>query len=493
MEMECSESVSSLDLLYLSDCMSSDSEDEEDKIDYFHSDSDWELEDEEDMGGTQNDLSGEDETKLRSTWANTNVAANLTPFGPELRDNGLWLRDFERPKPRSGFIVDSEQENELCSPKRSLYSRGNGTIAFWTSNKGEPELWKLQAFRRFDVGQSNGQVTLKDQCHVAKRVQNEEEKEKKRDLLNTEQETEFRTKGDQIFAQKCHELRDFVKPLMDLLNGLKTGRYEKGLSSFQQSVAMDRIQRIVGVLQNPWMGERYLGTLLQVEMMLKVWFPHVARKTPVLCETGPEDNKPQMLKLPHINASEVNCFREVQERESTGNSSSAASYKSEPGSESPGLETPHSLENSSVLKLTWMHTSPICIPLQASLGQPDSQTALGPDLKHYHLSLAGQDSSVSSCSTLPHCSSTSPGMGSCSQHGCPCRASLGVGGQLRCRSAPGTTLAAIPKLAEKQTHSTCLTLLPRSNLESLETEMETLWTGAEITKCKLDNRANLTS
>uniref|UniRef100_H3AS79 Circadian associated repressor of transcription n=1 Tax=Latimeria chalumnae TaxID=7897 RepID=H3AS79_LATCH len=181
-------------------------------------------------------------------------------------------------------------------------------------------------------------------------VQNEEEKEKKRDLLNTEQETEFRTKGDQIFAQKCHELRDFVKPLMDLLNGLKTGRYEKGLSSFQQSVAMDRIQRIVGVLQNPWMGERYLGTLLQVEMMLKVWFPHVARKTPVLCETGPEDNKPQMLKHP------------------ARNSSSAASYKSEPGSESPGLETPHSLENSSVLKLTWMHTSPICIPLQASLG-----------------------------------------------------------------------------------------------------------------------------
>ena len=49
-----------------------------------------------------------------------------------------------------------------------------------------------------------------------------------------------------------------------------------GLSSFQQSVAMDRIQRIVGVLQKPQMGERYLGTLLQVEGMLKTWFPHIA-------------------------------------------------------------------------------------------------------------------------------------------------------------------------------------------------------------------------
>ncbi|KAM9623369.1 circadian-associated transcriptional repressor isoform 2-T3 [Morphnus guianensis] len=51
-----------------------------------------------------------------------------------------------------------------------------------------------------------------------------------------------------------------------------------GLSSFQQSVAMDRIQRIIGVLQKPEMGARYLGTLLQVEGMLRVWFPHVAPK-----------------------------------------------------------------------------------------------------------------------------------------------------------------------------------------------------------------------
>ncbi|XP_075048100.1 circadian-associated transcriptional repressor [Mixophyes fleayi] len=83
------------------------------------------------------------------------------------------------------------------------------------------------------------------------------------------------SEGDRIFAQKCRELQGFIKPLTELLNGLKRGRYERGLSSFQQSVAMDRIQRIVGVLQKPEMGERYLGTLLQVEMMLKIWFPSV--------------------------------------------------------------------------------------------------------------------------------------------------------------------------------------------------------------------------
>uniref|UniRef100_A0A2K5J903 Circadian associated repressor of transcription n=1 Tax=Colobus angolensis palliatus TaxID=336983 RepID=A0A2K5J903_COLAP len=61
------------------------------------------------------------------------------------------------------------------------------------------------------------------------------------------------TEGDLLFAQKCKELQGFIPPLTDLLNGLKMGRFERGLSSFQQSVAMDRIQRIVGVLQKPQM------------------------------------------------------------------------------------------------------------------------------------------------------------------------------------------------------------------------------------------------
>ncbi|XP_019737106.1 circadian-associated transcriptional repressor [Hippocampus comes] len=89
-----------------------------------------------------------------------------------------------------------------------------------------------------------------------------------------------KSQGDLLFAQKCAELQGFVRPLLELLNGLKKGRFDRGLSSFQQSVAMDRIQRIVGVLQKPNSGERYLNTLLQVEMMLKLWFPQIATVPP---------------------------------------------------------------------------------------------------------------------------------------------------------------------------------------------------------------------
>lgn len=84
--------------------------------------------------------------------------------------------------------------------------------------------------------------------------------------------------GDRLFAQKCQELQGFIRPLAELLEGLRRGRYDRGLSTFQQSVAMDRLQRIIGVLQKPEMGARYLGTLLQVEAMLRLWFPHVAPK-----------------------------------------------------------------------------------------------------------------------------------------------------------------------------------------------------------------------
>ncbi|XP_019720931.1 circadian associated repressor of transcription a [Hippocampus comes] len=87
--------------------------------------------------------------------------------------------------------------------------------------------------------------------------------------------------GDLAFTQKCTDLHSFICPLMDLLHGLKTGRFNKGLTSFQQSVAMDRLQRILGILQRPEMGERYLRNLLQIEGMLKVWFPQVAPRPTV--------------------------------------------------------------------------------------------------------------------------------------------------------------------------------------------------------------------
>ncbi|XP_042172565.1 uncharacterized protein LOC121845379 [Oncorhynchus tshawytscha] len=86
---------------------------------------------------------------------------------------------------------------------------------------------------------------------------------------------------DQLFAQKCMELQRYLHPLSSILRGLRSGRYSERLSRFQESVAMDRIQRIMGVLQNPNMGERYVSVILKMEAMLHSWFPQVrARPDP---------------------------------------------------------------------------------------------------------------------------------------------------------------------------------------------------------------------
>ncbi|KAF7664798.1 hypothetical protein LDENG_00164760 [Lucifuga dentata] len=106
------------------------------------------------------------------------------------------------------------------------------------------------------------------------------------------------TPGDLAFAQKCADLHRFIRPLLELLNGLKTGRFDKGLTNFQQSIAMDRLQRIVGILQKPEMGEKYLQNLLQIEVMLKVWFPHVATQS---AATTAQNNTPSLPSRWHQN------------------------------------------------------------------------------------------------------------------------------------------------------------------------------------------------
>ncbi|XP_045070005.1 uncharacterized protein LOC123484097 [Coregonus clupeaformis] len=107
-----------------------------------------------------------------------------------------------------------------------------------------------------------------------------------------------KTEGDLLFAQKCAELQGFVRPLLELLNGLKGGRFDRGLSSFQQSAAMDRIQRIVGILRRPNIGEKYMNTLLQVETMLKMWFPQVSPLAPPTAPT---------LSPPHLSLRDTPC------------------------------------------------------------------------------------------------------------------------------------------------------------------------------------------
>ncbi|XP_016388398.1 circadian-associated transcriptional repressor-like [Sinocyclocheilus rhinocerous] len=106
------------------------------------------------------------------------------------------------------------------------------------------------------------------------------------------------SEGNLRFARKCAELHGYIRPLLELLKGLKTGRYDKGLSTFQQSVAIDRLRRIVGVLQKPDLGEKYMGTLLQLEIMLKVWFPQVRPQhwegTPSFHNLPPRWNQDQL-------------------------------------------------------------------------------------------------------------------------------------------------------------------------------------------------------
>ncbi|KAM6217145.1 LOW QUALITY PROTEIN: circadian-associated transcriptional repressor [Rhynchocyon petersi] len=159
------------------------------------------------------------------------------------------------------------------------------------------------------------------------------------------------TEGDMLFAQKCKELQGFIRPLTELLNGLKMGRFERGLSSFQQSVAMDRIQRIVGVLQKPHMGERYLGTLLQVEGMLKTWFPHIAAQRSPVCDSRLTKHLPRH----HTNLAVSSPALPVEKMKQTQLGHLVKNH-------------PWHLTEWPAMDLTWIHTTPICTPPLSSPG-----------------------------------------------------------------------------------------------------------------------------
>ncbi|XP_042279491.1 uncharacterized protein LOC121905354 isoform X1 [Thunnus maccoyii] len=249
-----------------------------------------------------------------------------------------------------------------------------------------------------------------------------------------------KSQGDLLFAQKCAELQGFVRPLLELLNGLKRGRFDRGLSSFQQSVAMDRIQRIVGILQRPNSGEKYLNTLLQVEMMLKLWFPHILTQPvsaassvatsparslqdntsstpphkhrdqlhiPVkkrrLSWTGTDSPTPSpvLLKCPRISAEERRGKQDDDERDhppppppppppsltSDANQNSPdvagdsqrnedAKGKDSDGEEPGKLSKPYKAGQSSEPSLTWVHVAPILSPRKACASH-EGTTAAG--------------------------------------------------------------------------------------------------------------------
>ncbi|XP_068189030.1 circadian-associated transcriptional repressor-like [Antennarius striatus] len=167
---------------------------------------------------------------------------------------------------------------------------------------------------------------------------------------------------NEVCSQKCLELQCYIQPLSSILRGLRSGRYSERLSSFQESVAMDRIQRIMGVLQNPNMGGRFLRIILTIEKMLQSWFPHIK---PALTQ---RDNSTPVKKQKHHSSAFPPpsslvwlCSSDVERYAST--------------------------------HLKWLHTSPIC-----SLRTPD------PSLSRCAASTsqleATQDNAVSSSTDL---------------------------------------------------------------------------------------------
>ncbi|KAJ0069628.1 hypothetical protein NL108_011559 [Boleophthalmus pectinirostris] len=156
----------------------------------------------------------------------------------------------------------------------------------------------------------------------------------------------------QSFSQKCSELQCYIQPLSLILNGLRSGRYRERLSTFQESVAMDRIQRIMGVLQNPCLGDKYINIILKMEEMLKSWFPQV--KLPQQPPPAETDEPVPSKKTKLCSSQPVGPFTYTEP---------------EPGPKPLRVTdlTPPGAYSASNVK--WLHTSPICSP-SAEQSQP---------------------------------------------------------------------------------------------------------------------------
>lgn len=197
-----------------------------------------------------------------------------------------------------------------------------------------------------------------------------EEGHKERQLISNVSEKKI------FFSSKCMELQCYIHPLSSILNGLRSGRYRERLSSFQESVAMDRIQRIMGVLQNPCMGEKYINIILKMEEMLKSWFPNVKLQDQ-LAATQTEEVIPT--KKPKLSPLTT-----------TADVSPVTISDLPAGAKALRVTdlTPPGAYSASNLK--WLHTSPICSPT-AEQAQAGSRHLLSPRDRDLT-----QDSAVSS-------------------------------------------------------------------------------------------------
>ncbi|XP_077420055.1 uncharacterized protein LOC144050563 isoform X2 [Vanacampus margaritifer] len=117
-----------------------------------------------------------------------------------------------------------------------------------------------------------------------------------------------------LFSLKCMELQCYIQPLSSILQGLKSGRYSTRLSSFQESLAMDRIQRIMGVLQNPNMGGHFLSIIMKIDKMLRSWFPHIK---PNQANDSPPAKKQKICASDHISRLRISAVCSLQRSNAT--------------------------------------------------------------------------------------------------------------------------------------------------------------------------------
>ncbi|TWW75713.1 circadian-associated transcriptional repressor [Takifugu rubripes] len=258
----------------------------------------------------------ESEQEFDSNGKCSQTGAPMSPRGRPHLDptkGGCQVKDCE------SNWSEVEEASSLGSPP--------GYVEKWDSNN---ELCKRQ----------QGEKAPLQQALKRPRSSMEEEEDMERQLRSNVSEK------NQLFSRKCLELQCYIHPLSSILNGLRSGRYRERLSSFQESVAMDRIQRIMGVLQNPCLGEKYMNIILKMEEMLKSWFPNVKLQDQVVVTQTEEAAPTKKLKLsPGITTAEVGPVT-----------------VSEPPACSKVLRvvdlTPAGAYSASNLK--WLHTSPIC-------------------------------------------------------------------------------------------------------------------------------------
>ncbi|XP_039369524.1 circadian-associated transcriptional repressor isoform X2 [Mauremys reevesii] len=471
--MESPNSMSSCESLYSVDSAASDEEDKCYDFGVFLSDSESEVEKEAGGLSRRRDACSGGERNLfspKSAW----TSPSLPGRDCKRRTAKPTLQSSARQRPSSQCGRFSGALEGRYPSACAYLMDGDGSLAGRILSQKRVESGRKRLIRPTG-DREYPKYAEKPAVHGLKRQRNGETEMKEAPTLPL-------TDGDRLFAQKCRELQGFIRPLAELLNGLKKGRYERGLSSFQRSVAMDRIQRIVGVLQKPEMGERYLGTLLQVEMMLKVWFPHVALNSSCP-DSNPAEHARKLAKQSHPKPSAVDSYGgkpAVPSEDSAQNPAVEKLHHTDPAAangkaDAVWREQACFLADWSAMNLTWMHTSPICNPPLglANLGHLNaafSQALLGPNacgvILFLHNNLAAPAPFFRSTSVTPD--KSSPAF-------CHPKQPPGTGDPPRCQSLPGAMAAGSYVLSQHPgSHSKSLPHLP---ISSKEPKPAAAWTG----------------